>query len=611
VGGTLNGNLEMNQPAGGGLNTAAPIGYTPTAEEKAAIRLVNKCYDEAKRYRKRYDYKWLDYYHMFRGKQWKESRPSYRHAEVINMVFRSIQGSVPIMTDSRPRIEYLPQEPQDRQFAQIMNELVMSDWESQNWLYKLTEMVYDAHFYGTSLGSVLEPKKPGGRIQFNVEDPFYCFPDPDAINVNEKANYFVHAEPVSVSKLKREYPKYAKYIKSDLNELDLDRLEFDDTEDQYKSTINDRSLRDGAVPGNSRQPDKALKVTLYIHDDSYVEEESSEKDPVTGETKPVYIQKLKYPQGRKICIASGVVLHDGPMGYEDGNFPFSRLVNYIDPKKFWGISDVEQMESPQKIFNKLVSFALDVLTLMGNPIWKIPTSAGIDTDNIFNRPGLILEYDGDQPPMREEGVQLQPYVMNMIQLMSKSFEDVAGDAEVSRGVRPEGITAASAISQLQESAKTRIRLKVRNMDAYLQDFGQLYLSRVLQFYTAPQVFRLTGDQGAQQFFKFYVEDRQSADGEVQKVAVVRRYNEQGQEGMTQEIPVKGKLDVKVATGSSLPFAKDERVALANAAFDRGAIDQEELLKAYDYPNYQAVMERMVAKAEQQAQMQAQQPQGAK
>jgi hypothetical protein len=594
------------------MGEGAPAGYTPTPEEKKAKKLVERLLEKAKKHRGKFDSRWQDYYKMFRGKQWKEQRPSYRHSEVVNMIFSHIQTVVPILADARQRFEFIPEEPQDTEFAKILDQKAESDWIRGNWSYKLTETLYDGHFYGTGMTSLgYDPKAKFGKgaIEFKSCDPNYCFPDPVATDVNEKSKFFIYAEPEDLECLKAEYPEHAKYLKADLVDfLNDDRQDLQDV--RYKSPVDSTETMEGASADAYKGGDKALKITCYVKSDEYDEEEKKSLDKTTGAEKVEYERKLRYPNGRKIVVAGGIVVSDGPNPFDDGLFPYARFVNYMDPRSFWGISEIEVLESPQKTFNKLISFALDVLTLMGNPIWVVDTNSEVDVDNLFNRPGLIVEKSPGSEVRREEGVQLQPYVLQMVGMMRDWFNEAGGAQDVTRGVKPEGITAASAISQLQEAAQTRIRQKSRNLDATLQSLGQLYKNRVFQFCDVPEIVRTTGNEEAQKYFKFHVENRELPDGGTQKVGIIRDYEQNPETGQyseavqTREFILKGDFDVRVSTGSALPFAKDAKYQKARQMFLDGVIDEEEYLKAADYPNWQVVLERVMQKRADAAQAEA-------
>jgi hypothetical protein len=125
--------------------------YQPSSEEKADIALVEKLFSLAKKDKNKFDERWSDWYNMYRGNQWKEQRPSFRHSEVVNLIFREIQSGVPMQMDSRPRFEYLPQEPSDIELAQVVNQVAESDWNKYNWLEQLTESVFDSWMLGTGV----------------------------------------------------------------------------------------------------------------------------------------------------------------------------------------------------------------------------------------------------------------------------------------------------------------------------------------------------------------------------------------------------------------------------------------------------------------------------
>ena len=180
---------------------------------------------------------------------------------------------------------------------------------------------------------------------------------------------------------------------------------------------------------------------------------------------------------------------------------------------------------------------------------------------------------------------------------------------MSRGVESTSVTAASAIESLQQAQQTRLRLKSRNIDAFLQDFGKLYMSRVFQYYSVPRIVRTTGDMNAEQFFHFHVETIDNGDGTSRKIANVTG-DDKDEFGMpiTKQYEIMGDFDVRVSTGSSLPFAKEEKTGIGMNLFKLGVIDAEELLKNLDYPNYEQVLARVnnQKQAAQQGQQAAQQ-----
>lgn len=593
--------------------------YVPTEEEEKALKLVDKKLEESKKYRQRYDETWIENYKFFRGMQWRQERPSYRHSEVINMVFQTIQSFVPKLLDTNPRFEFLAQEPSDREFAKVLNDAAASDWEKNNWFLVLTENLLDSHIYGNGFASMEHRKdvETGlGDICLESVDNLGVFPDPEALGVNKRCHYMVYAEPVSLDRIRREYPEKGKFVKADLEDFTKDdKTEIGNNYFLRFPVDETKTWRESVTSVDSALTvDMTLKKTLYIYSKETVTEQVSEMVQVEGPEGLVEVEqirevtRLKWPNGRKICTAGGVVLEDGHMPYEDGKIPLAKLDNYVLPREFWSISEIEQLKGPQITFNKLYSFTLDVLTLMGNPIWIVDTDSEVDTDNLVNKPGLVVEKVPNTEVRREAGVQLQPYVLQIMDRLRDWFDGVSGSTDVSRGVQPGGVTANAAIETLQQAAETRLRLKAKNMDMFLQDLGQMYLSRTLQYRSAPQMVRITGDDGALKYFQFSIDEEEDEQGNVFKVMtqIPFLYNEEAdsfEPGEARKLRLKGELDVSVKTGSSLGFIKAQQKNEALSLYNAGAIDKEELLKKFEVSNYKEILDRMRKEAEAMAQAQ--------
>lgn len=584
-------------------------------QEIKTVRMVEKLFNEAKRARSTYDRRWLEFYKFFKGKQWKEKRPTYRHSEVLNFIFSEIQTIIPIMTDNRPNIETVPEEPHDYEFSEIITHILRSKWDVHNWNYTVAELLLDGMIYGTGIVEVPWNKKKLnglGDFDFKTRDPLYCYPDPNAEDVNgDKSGYFITAEPTDIKVLKALYPDKADKIKPDLADLYLSKTSREDLDEyRLKSPVDNRVITEDGKAFNSARPNQALFITCYMKSDEMVQIAKMKKDS-TGvdkdgipsdpddeaqESEEEMVKK--YPNGRKICIANGFLLDDGPMEYMDGHFPFARYIDHPIPREFWGIGEVEMLESPQQIINKLWSYALDVLIIMGNPIWVVDTNSGVDTDNLFNIPGAVIEKNPKTEVRREMGVELQPYVLELMKNIQEGvFEKLGSAHHVSQGAAPFGGASGYAINQLQEAAQTKIRAKSRNLEVTLKKCGDMMVNRILQFYSIPRIIRITGDGNAAKYFKFSMSEEQDESGATKKTASVIPYTlDEGsgsyKEGPLKEYDIKSTLDVKISTGTTLPFAKVQRQQTDMQLFEKGIIDVETLLKNMEYPNYENVIQKL-------------------
>jgi hypothetical protein len=177
-------------------------------------------------------------------------------------------------------------------------------------------------------------------------------------------------------------------------------------------------------------------------------------------------------------------------------------------------------------------------------------------------------------------------------------ETLSGSQDITRGIPTGGVTAASAIADLQNAAQTRMRQQSRNIDAYLQDFGQQYLSKVMQFYTVDRVFSYVGTDEVRKYFRAVIKKGENN----QRILEVQRYDDFNQPlPQVDEYVLKGSLDVRVTTGTALPFSKAQLKQEMMQLFDRGIIDRQEYFKQTDFPNWEAVETRLAeqeqAKAE--------------
>ena len=97
---------------------------------------------------------------------------------------------------------------------------------------------------------------------------------------------------------------------------------------------------------------------------------------------------------RVITVADGrVVIRDDKNPYSCGK-PFIHIVDQVVPHEFYGIGEIEQIESLQYELNDWRNHRMDGKTLTLNPMWWVPP--GVDLDDFIAEPGAL--FTGPQPP---------------------------------------------------------------------------------------------------------------------------------------------------------------------------------------------------------------------
>ncbi len=136
----------------------------------------------------------------------------------------------------------------------------------------------------------------------------------------------------------------------------------------------------------------------------------------------------------------------------------------------------------------------------------------------------------------------------------------------------------------------------------------MVISLMMQFYREPRVSRIEGkDSKWPDYFEYFIED--SPNGGYVLNNTKYTYDENNRKYVGEEAPSSyqsnGLFDVKIMSGTSLPFQKTQRENLALKLYQMSAIDQEELLKTLEWKEADKVIQRMREEAQEQAQAQMQ------
>lgn len=561
-------------------------GAEESSAKQAKLGKLMSLYAEASTAWKTERSAYAGYYRWWAGDHWHGApKADWQSKAAPNYIFSTIESVVPILTDGLPRWDATPKTEDSRRVADLGDGILNNVWDFNRMTQQLSRCVRSVQLYGTNYWwSYWDPdaRNGEGEIIVRLIDPHNLLVDPSALDFDE-ANYVFYAENVSVGYIRRMWPDGGEKVKAVVMDPLLTRKR-----DPLQGDGGEESPQDYLSSGATYGADSVSRrdeLTPGSEVDDALDYFSSAKQATLVHAY------LRTKDGIKCCVFAGGVLLDEFDGQLDDRFPFSKTVNYPKDGAWHGASEIEFLVNPQQIINSMLAQIIDNAKLSGNPVLVYDNASGFNPDNYVAAPGVAIGVNGGPAAIQWMQVPaLDPKLFGLVDMMRTAIDTVSGVHDVTQGRRPAGITAASAIAELQEAAQVRIREKFRMVAAGLEDIGRIVWDLARKYYDRPRILRCTDQSGDPQFVTLNAVETDPVTGEA----------------MTANTLQDSDFDVRIDLGAGLPANKIQKANLGLQLFQLGANDLQGLYDMLDVPN----KEKMLVRLEQQKQAQAQQQQAA-
>jgi len=205
----------------------------------------------------------------------------------------------------------------------------------------------------------------------------------------------------------------------------------------------------------------------------------------------------------------------------------------------------------QRELNRTHSQVIEAKNKMAKPQWTAQKGS-VDANKMTSEPGLVIQFTpGFQEPKPVQPPSLPTYVIDELERLGREMDDLAATGEITKGNVPPGITAASAISYLQEENDNRFAPTVSSIEEATTKVGKFVLSFVDEYWIESRKIKVIGDNRLTAMREFSMAD------------------------------VAGNTDFQVETGSAAPRSRAARQAFIIELRKMGSIDDQKMLKYLD------------------------------
>jgi len=278
--------------------------------------------------------------------------------------------------------------------------------------------------------------------------------------------------------------------------LDLDEVRFLAAEDIFENPEFQRMLNEGGVGGDAALVE-AMVTRFSVRngmDENTLRFLDKYNRPIEILEYWGYVPSELSPDGvlkRVITIANRRYLfRNRPLPFWHNALPFLEYSPTPDPHYFWAPGKAEIVEKIQITGNRYLNQTLDAADLVIDPMWFYDRGAGLNTKNLYAKPGRFIPVDGNP---NEAVAPLQANLQSLL-LGDQKVAQMRELGNMGTGIVDDAIaglegadrqTAREFIGR-REAAGTRLLLESRLYEeCFLERLANMFIALDKQFLEPP------------------------------------------------------------------------------------------------------------------------------
>ena len=373
-------------------------------------------------------------------------------------VFSAIENKYADAMDNYPHPKILEREPQDTKTAQLLSKILPVQLDisrfkkcyKRNWRNKLK--------YGTAVYGVFYNRKTE-QIELQSINILGIYCDMNVQDVQDSQFLFI-TQALDNEMLKMQYPKYENLFEGD-------------------ACVE-------TYGGHATAQDRSEVIDCY-----YKKSDGS-------------VHLMKFARGTLIEASEEIPGYEKGL-YAHGKYPvvFDCLYKSDDSPFGYGITDV--IRNPQMYIDRLDGIILKNAALAGKQRWLVRDKGAINEEEFKDWSNDIIHVDGslDETHIRPFQAQsISDFILAHRHEKIMELKEIIGNRDFQQGATASGVTAASAISILQQSGEKLSRVIIDDSFDVYAEVVSLCIELIRQFFSKERIYRITNDLGNVEFVGF-------------------------------------------------------------------------------------------------------------